>query len=166
MTISHMWGLKKKNSVDILLAKHERMLHMFKLSAPFFFGNAMSTPPIFMSFWTLNPNLTSKMSNMKKLTALAIWNFYNYNGDPKTKFDKFYKKWVIRAANDERISNLVSKFKSNNIWPLLAQKWSKTEFCQFSTVSGQKGVKCCLISILRPDLKFSRHLHPIRPLFC
>ena len=32
----------------------------------FVFGNAMATPPIFMSFGTLIPNLTSKISNSKK----------------------------------------------------------------------------------------------------
>ena len=41
-----------------------------------FFGNAMATPPIFMPFGTLIPNLTQKISNSKKLTARAISFFF------------------------------------------------------------------------------------------
>ena len=51
--------------------------------------------------------------------------------------------------NDERIPNLASKFKSDNIWPFLAKK----------------GVKCYLIWILRLDSESSRHLEYLRPPF-
>ena len=59
---------------------------------------------------------------------------------------------------DERIPNrLVSKFKSDNISPLLAKRWPKTgkipDFASFLFL--QKGVICYAILILRPDLESS-----------
>ena len=62
----------------------------------FFFGNAMATPPIFMSFGTLIPNLTSKISNKKKIDRTGHLIFLLITmGDPKTEFENFNKKGHI-----------------------------------------------------------------------
>ena len=50
---------------------------------PHFFGNAIAMPPIYMSFGTLIPNLTSKMSNSKKNDRNGPFDFFITMGDPK-----------------------------------------------------------------------------------
>ena len=74
--------------------------------------------------------------------------------------------------SDERIPNLTSKFKSNNIWPLFCpktvQNWENTRFRQnisiFDRFLAKNGAKCCLIWILRPGSS-SRHIAYHRPPF-
>ena len=63
----------------------------------------------------------------------------------------------------DMIPNPVSKFKSDNIWTRFWPKKSKTDVisgcAKFRQFVGQKGVKCCPIRILRPDLE-SSHQRP------
>ena len=65
---------------------------------------------------------------------------------------------VRKTWNDDRIPNLVSEFKSDDIWPPFWLKKCKNNklknFCQFFLA---KKVKCCQISILRTDVESSDH---------
>ena len=48
----------------------------------------------FMSFGTLAPNLTSKISVLKKLTTRVIWNFKITMGDQKIQIWEFFQKSI------------------------------------------------------------------------
>ena len=70
--------------------------------------------------------------------------------------------------NNEGIPNLASKLKSNKIWhPFLPKQLSQIGyiiyFANFEFFFGQKGVKCYLIWILRPNLESSHHLASLGP---
>ena len=85
-------------------------------------------------------------------------------GTRKIKFSIFFHFGGRKFRLDENISTLVSKLKSDNIWPsfwrkklLKVKNWQNGQFCQIWTVFlAKKGVKCCIISILRSDLESSR----------
>ena len=58
-----------------------------------FFGNAMAAPPIFMSFGTLIPNLTSKISNSKKIDRTGHLKFLKLQwGTQKSKLKNLDKR--------------------------------------------------------------------------
>ena len=61
---------------------------------------------------------------------------------------------------DERIPNLVSELKLDDIcpcfWPKIVEKWQNTLFCHFDLFfGGGECIKCYPISIFRPDLESS-----------
>ena len=56
-----------------------------------FFDNAMATDP-FLSFATLIPDLTSKISNSEKIDRTGHFKFWNYNGGPKNQNKRIVPK--------------------------------------------------------------------------
>ena len=63
-----------------------------------FFGNAMATPDIYMSFGTLIPNLISKMSNSKKIDRMGHLKFLKLQWGTKTSnIEDFNKKGSYRV---------------------------------------------------------------------
>ena len=134
---------------------------------PPFFGNAMAAPPIFV-FQDADSESDIESFEFERSWPHLPFDFLITSGTKKSKFDNFNKNGVILAANYERSSSLVSKFKWNNISSLFVQttveNWQNPGFDSFLA---QKGVKCCSIEMLRPDLKSSRYLQSKwRPLFC
>ena len=75
----------------------------------------------------------------KILTARAISKFWNYM---KNQNSKILTYGVYEMLNDERIPNLVSQFKPDNIWP---SSWPK---------NGRKGAKITKITDLALFLPF------------
>ena len=82
----------------------------------------MATPPIFMSFGALIPNLTLKIWNSKKLTTRAIRNFWNYNVGPKKQNLRIFTKRGQIGCKWRENFNLASKFKYTIFDPFLAHK--------------------------------------------
>ena len=74
----------------------------------------------------------------EKMTARAILNSKITMANQKIENWVFKRKWDIYAVNDERIPNAVSNLNRTTFHPIfgqkVAQKWSKTGYCRFSTV--------------------------------
>ena len=76
--------------------------------------------------------------------AEIIQNFWKCMGGQKVKMQKLYQVGAYDMQNDERIPNLASEFKSDNIWPIFGQKMSKSAiigyFANFRHFLAKKGV--------------------------
>ena len=106
-----------------------------------FFDNAVTTPTIFMSFRTLISNLTSKISNSKKMTARQFENFQTYNGGRETN-----EKLIILTQNGLYRLKMTNGFQisSQNLnstscdpfWPKTNENWQIPVFGRFLAKKG------------------------------
>ena len=77
----------------------------------------------------------------------------------KSKYESFNKEGSYRWRMTRRFKIWSQNLNQTSFNPLLANKSVETGFASFwSFVFAKKGIKCCSIQTLRPDLKFSRHL--------
>ena len=88
------------------------------------FVNAMATPPIFMSFGTLIPNLTSKFRIRRKIDRTGHLIFFsNDNGGIKnSKFDNFNQKRSYRLEMTRGVHIWAPNLNRTAFDPLLGQK--------------------------------------------
>ena len=104
----------------------------------------MTTSPICMSFGTLIPNVINNFE-FEKMTARAILNSQITMANQKIEIWVFKQKWVIYAANDERIPNAVSNLNRTTFHPIFGQKVAKNgrklDIASFRLFSGQEGDK-------------------------
>ena len=77
--------------------------------------------------------------------------FWNYNGRPKNKISEFLELYRY-AANDERNSNPVSKFKSNSICPLFDQKNGRKMDLQVFDLFAKNGAKIPSAKVCKIDV--------------
>ena len=75
---------------------------------------------------------------------------------------KLYQIGLFKMRNDERVPDLISKLKSNNIWPHLCPKTVENRlnrvFRRFSTVLGSnRGQILFDLNFERPEFESSHH---------
>ena len=90
-----------------------------------------------------------------------------------SKYENHIKR-AYNMQNDEMILNLASELKLDNIWPSfgktkMVENWLYRDIVDnlpiFDGFMAKIGIKCCPISILRPDLESSHHFAYYRPSF-